>query len=86
MVQTMKGQCLFDKNRYCENRDCLNCPICLDAIERADKEMRLCPVCGVDWATVLGMLRDKGNEDNQDTALSILYNCSECRRHFGGER
>ena len=55
VTKTMRGQCLFDEERYCDNRDCRGCQTCLDAIGKANEE--LCPVCGADikvWREVFG--------------------------------
>ena len=72
------------RSLVCQEGFCGECQIYQEAIKMANRKLGLCPVCGTDRATVLGMLKDTGNKDNQDTALGILYNCPTCRNYFNG--
>ena len=68
----------------CENKDCKHCPVYYVVIDKASNKLGLCEDYGVDRATVLGMLKDTGNKDNQETALCILEGCPTCMEYFNG--
>lgn len=42
------NNCPFDDNKLCPKTSCLGCEEVFKAMERANAELGLCPVCGSD--------------------------------------
>ena len=82
-VGSVDKLCSYDGGKPCSrDGNCRACPVFLDAIDKANKELGLCPACGTDRAVVNEMLRDDRHSDNYWTARAILNNCSACEGFF----
>jgi hypothetical protein len=46
---------------------------------------KLCPKCHADWLAVQICLNSEELE-NKELAAAIIENCSECKKHFTGEK
>ena len=88
MVQenSVETKCPYDGGKPCSrDGNCRACPVFLDAIDKANKELKICWNCGIERAVVNKMLRDDKHSDNYWTARVILNNCSACERFFKEE-